>query len=167
MKNATAEKHDIREFPELLDIAKLMLKKGLSEKFVKSAFLTAMKFEGVYDLLTFWKEEDDVNEREEIVADIQDMIDDCAQQVHLEAAYIKFNDIEKIANDIRRFKDNLLMVVQEKGGIKELSRLSGIPQSSLSRFFNSNSMPRRSTLLRIQNALKLSAVQIASEWSRD
>jgi transcriptional regulator with XRE-family HTH domain len=56
--------------------------------------------------------------------------------------------------------------VDQNGGIKHLAELTGISQPSLSRFFNSATMPRRATLQKIARALKLSQVQIAREWSR-
>lgn len=151
---------------ELFEIATKMKQKKLPSDFITSAVETAIKFEGVYDLVKMWDEETDPKERDEIVADIQDMIDDCRQRDRLEAPYVKFNDLDAIAKDIRAFKDSLLEVVVEKGSIKKLSELTHIPQPSLSRFFNTNSMPRRSTLLRIAKALKLDAVKIATEWSR-
>jgi transcriptional regulator with XRE-family HTH domain len=58
------------------------------------------------------------------------------------------------------------MTVEKKSSLKELSKLTGIPQPSLSRFFSSGSMPRRTTLLKIAHALKLDAVTIATEWYR-
>ncbi len=105
-------------------------------------------------------------ERGEIVADIQDLIDDCTQKEKVEGVYVRFDDLDAIAKDIRAFKDNLRLIVDSKGGIGQLADLTGIPQPSLSRFFGSASMPRRATLLKIAKALKLSQVQIATEWSR-
>jgi hypothetical protein len=48
---------------------------------------------------------------------------------------VRLNDLETIAKDIRSFKDNLLDIVIQKGSVSHLSKLSGIPQPSLSRFF--------------------------------
>lgn len=152
---------------ELYEIAVKMKASNLSLTFITHAVRTAIKFEGVYDLMKFWDEESDSKEREEIVADIQDMIDDCSQHEKLEAPYIRFDDIDKIAQNIRVFKDNLRLIVDNNGGIKNLSELSGIPQPSLSRFFTSNTMPKRITLLKIAKALNLSAVEIATEWTRE
>jgi DNA-binding phage protein len=151
---------------EIFTIGSLMHKSHLPDEFISKAVRTAMEFEGVYDLMVLWREEKDKEERQEIIADIQDMIDDCSQKEYRKAAYIKFNDLKTIAENIREFKDSLLLIVDKKGGIKKLSKLSGIPQPSLSRFFNSNSMPRRTTLLKIADALKLSEVEIATEWIR-
>ncbi|WP_407890448.1 helix-turn-helix domain-containing protein [Scytonema sp. NUACC26] len=47
----------------------------------------------------------------------------------------------------------------------KLSEKTGIPEPSLSRFFNSASMPHRTTLYKIANALKLTESQILSKWA--
>jgi transcriptional regulator with XRE-family HTH domain len=48
--------------------------------------------------------------------------------------------------------------------VSEVARKSGIPQPSLSRILSSGSMPRRSTLYKIANALGLSEKEIVGEW---
>lgn len=151
---------------ELIEIGSLMHKAKLPNAFVAAAVETAFVFEGVYDLMKMWAEESDKKERGEIEADIQDLINDCSQKEKVEGVYIRFDDLEKIAGNIRPFKDSLLMKVNDRGGISKLSELTGIPQPSLSRFFNSVSMPQRATLLKIAKALGLSQVEIATEWSR-
>jgi len=150
----------------VIDIGHKMNLEGLSEEFVIAAVRTALDYEGVHDLMVLWEEETDQNEKNEIVADIQEMIDECSQKEKVESVYVRFDDLDEIANDIRTFKDNLRHVVDEKGGIKTLSKLTGIPQPSLSRFFSSNAMPRRATLLKIARVLGLSEVQISTKWSR-
>lgn len=112
-----------------------------------------------------WADENDPKEQDEIIADIQEMIDECGQLNKEEYPYIKFNDLDAIAKDIRQFKDALLLIVNERGGISHLSKVTGIPQPSLSRFFNSNSMPHRSTLLKIGKALNLDALTLSTHWS--
>jgi len=151
---------------ELFGIATEMSKQGLAADFITAAVNTAMEFEGVYDLMKLWIHEEDAKEKEEIIADIQEMIHDCEQPNRKEAPSIRFNDLESVAKNIRSFKDSLLHLVMQHGGMKRLSELSHIPQPSLSRFFNSASMPHRSTLLKIAKALKLDAVNIATEWTR-
>ena len=151
---------------KLFTIAVSMKKAGLVETFILDAVKTALKFEGVADLLHLWLDEKDNDEREKIVADIQDMIDACAQSGKSEEIYIKFNDLEAIAKDIRAFKDSLYQMVMARGGISKLSELTGIPQPSLSRFFNSNAMPRRSTVLAIAKALDLDGLAIDVKWSK-
>ena len=151
---------------ELFEVGIKMRQLKLSPAFITAAVRTATEFDGVYDLMKMWESETSVSDRDEIVADIQDMIDDCAQQDRSEAPYVKFTDLDAISKNIQSFKDSLRMAVDKKGGLKSLSELTGIPQPSLSRFFNSGSMPRRATLLKIAQALKLDAVSMATEWSR-
>ncbi len=151
---------------ELIKIGNLMSEAHLPNPFIAAAVETAFEFEGVYDLMRMWAEESDKSEREEIEADIQDLINDCSQKDKVEGVYIRFDDLDKIAANIRGFKDALLLKVNEQGGISRLSELTGIPQPSLSRFFNSVSIPQRTTLLKIAKALGLSQVEIATEWTR-
>ena len=151
---------------EIVEIGHQMKLACLPNEFIGGAVRTAFEFEGVYDLLRMWSDETDEDQRNEIVADIQDLINDCSQQEKIEGVYIRFDDLDKIAENIRAFKDNLRMIVDQNGGIKQLSVLTGYPQPSLSRFFNSASMPRRSMLNRIARALGLNQVQIATEWSQ-
>lgn len=163
MKTQTLTSH---KNVELIETGHQMHQEGLSEEFISSAVQTAFAFEGVYDLMKMWSEETGEEEKNEIVADIQDMIDECSQKDKIEGTYVRFDDLEQIAQNIRSFKDDLRIVVEKNGGIKNLAKRTGIPQPSLSRFFNSNAMPRRVTLLKIARALNLSQIQIATEWAR-
>ncbi len=151
---------------ELMEIGTLMHKKGLPSSFIVSAVNTAFEFEGVYDLMKMWAEEKNKREQNEIIADIQDLIDDCSQKEKIEGTYSRFDDLDGIAKNIRVFKDTLRLEVDKHGGLNHLAQLTGIPQPSLSRFFGSVSMPRRNTLLKIARALNLSQVQIATQWQR-
>lgn len=149
---------------KLFYIAINMKKSELSDEFIVSAVQVALEFEGVADLMNLWAAEDDGKERDQIVADIQDMIDACSQKEKQEEIYIKFNDLDAIAKNIRAFKDSLYQIVMDHGGINKLSELTGIPQPSLSRFFNSNTMPRRSTVLKISKALNLDKIKVDILW---
>ena len=151
---------------ELITVGSAMLQAGLPARFVADAVETAFRYEGVADLVKMWRDEDEVAEREAIVADIQDLIDDCAKRGYSEGAYIRFDDLDGIAKNIRAFKDGLRLIVEERGGVGKLAELTGIPQPSLSRFFESVSMPRRATLLKIAKALDLGEDQIAAPWTR-
>ena len=150
----------------LFQIAFQMKTAELPSDFIVTAVKCALEFEGVADLLRLWEEETDQTERNEIIADIQDMIDACAQTSVTEEIYVRFNDLDAIAKNIRAFKDSLLSEVMERGGVNELSKLTGIPQPSLSRFFNTNTMPRRGTLLKIAKAMNLDQVKIELLWSK-
>ncbi len=151
---------------EVVEIGHQMNQAGLPKEFIAAAVQTAFEFEGVYDLLKIWATETDPSERDETISDIQELIEDCQQQEQVDGVYVRFDDLDGIAKNIRVFKDHLRALVDQNGGIKHLSEITGIPQPSLSRFFNTATMPRRSTLHKIARALKLNQVQIATEWSR-
>ncbi len=150
---------------EIVEIGHAMNLAGLPKEFVASAVHMAFEFEGVYDLIKLWAEEQDPIEREELVIDIQEMIDDYSENNLSTPIYVRFDDLDTIAKNIRAFKDQLRIIVDQKGGIKHLSELSGVPQPSLSRLFNSSTMPRRNTLNKIRHALKLNQVQLSTQWS--
>jgi DNA-binding phage protein len=150
---------------KLFYIATKMKKAGLADTFIVNAVQTALEFEGVADLMNLWVTVTESKEKDEIIADIQEMIDACSQKEKIEELYIKFNDLEAIARNIRAFKDSLYQIVMEWGGISKLSELTGLPQPSLSRFFNSNSMPHRSTVLKIAKVLNLDEIKIDSLWN--
>lgn len=154
------------EEAKLIAIATGMLKSGLIDSFVVNALQTAFSYEGVADLMHLWASEKNQKERDEIVADIQDMIDACNQKEKSEEMYIRFNDLEEISKNIRAFKDSLYQIVNKHGGISKLAELTGIPQPSLSRFFNSDSMPRRATVLTIAKALNLDGIEIDMRWTK-
>ena len=146
----------------LFKIAIEMRNQNLPEEFIIEAVQTGLEFEGVADLIKMWAEEDSSQERDEIIADIEDLIVDCNQPEKIEAPYIHFDDLDAVAHNIRAFKNSLLEVITEHGGITQLSKKTGIPQPSLSRLLNSGSMPHKATLLKIAKALNLSAIQIST-----
>lgn len=156
---------NVKKQMHLYQIAIKMKKSALSEQFIVDAVRIASGSEGVFNLMQFWEDEKDKKERNEIVADIQDLIDDSSQKGIVEKEYIRFNDLDSVARNIRAFKDSLLATVTERGGISQLAQLTGIPQPSLSRFFNTNTMPRRATLLKIAKALKLDKLKIEEKWT--
>ena len=80
----------------LFHIAHEMTAAGLSEIFIAAAIRTALEYEGVADLIKMWAKEKDTSERNEIIADIQEMIDACSQTTKLEYPTIKFNDLNNI-----------------------------------------------------------------------
>jgi DNA-binding phage protein len=146
-------------------IAAEMHRAGLSDVFITTAVHIAIDYQGVYDLMLMWQETEDQKERGEIIADIQDMVDEVTEtNRHKKELYIRFDDLDMIAKNILAFKNNLLREVNKRCSLTELSERTGMPLPSLSRFFNTPSMPRRSTLIKIAEALNLSAVEIATEW---
>src|ERR1700724_1714016 len=86
---------------EIIEIGHQMNQARLAKKFIASAVETAFEFEGVYDLMKMWADERDTKERDEIIADIQDLVDDCNQKEKIEGVYIRFDDLDAIAKNIR------------------------------------------------------------------
>ena len=149
---------------KLFKIAIAMIREKLPNTFIVHAVETAYEFEGVANLLKLWAEEENRKEKDEIISDIQEMIDACDSSEKLHEIHVKLNDLNAIANNIRAFKDGLYQKVIERGGISKLAELTGIPQPSLSRFFNSNTMPQRATVFKISKALNLNEIKIDTFW---
>lgn len=139
---------------------------GLSTEFSSDAVEMALAYEGSHDLMVMWAEEKEQKERDEIIADIQEVIDDSKEspKTPLKKPYVRFDDLDKIASDVVKFKKALRDAVDRWGGISKLAKETGIPQPSLSRFFSSASMPRRTTLYKIADALKLTEDKIILDW---
>ncbi len=145
---------------EMIEIGHMMNQAGLPRHFIASAVEAAFEFDGVYSLMRMWTEAADKKARDEIIADIQVLIDDYAQKEKVERVFIRFDDLDTIVKNVRKFKDNLRLIVDRQGGVKRLAELTEIPQPSLSRFFGSSTMPRRATLLKISRALDLNGIEI-------
>ncbi|MCB0343056.1 MAG: helix-turn-helix transcriptional regulator [Pseudobdellovibrionaceae bacterium] len=152
---------------KIYTIAATMKQSGLSDRFISSAVRLAEYYEGVFDLFELWAEEEGSQEKKSIIADIQEEIDEFREQPNepLKKPYISYKDLEGISKDIRSYKDFLRSKVDKWGGITKLAAETGIPQPSLSRFFSSNSMPRRTTIYKIANALNLSEAEVIAEWA--
>lgn len=158
----TSDEQKVRVY----EIAAQMKQLGLSAHFIASSVEQALEYEGTHDLMVLWAEAGSETERNEVIADIQDEIDTRAEapKKPLKKPHLKFDDLEEIAKDVTRFKNALRKVVDKHGGITKLAEKSGIPQPSLSRFFNSASLPRRATLYKIAEALNLNEKEIVNEW---
>jgi DNA-binding phage protein len=159
----TTNKQKVRVY----QIATLMKSEGLSDSFIAHAVKLAEYYEGAYDLFELWESEDDKDEKDKIISDLQEEIDEFQEQPReaVKKPYITYNDLEVIAKDVLSFKAHLKTLVDAWGGISKLSKETGIPQPSLSRFFTSSSMPRRTTLYKIANVLNISEKEIISDWA--
>lgn len=149
---------------DVLRVAIQMSDANLPDGFVFAAAELGLKSKPARELMAMWAEETDADEREELIADLQDLIDDHEAVARREVQSIKLNDLDAIAKNVQAFKDSLRLVVEEKGGISKLSELTKIPQPSLSRFFGSTAMPRRATLLKIGKALGLEKIELDAQW---
>jgi DNA-binding phage protein len=142
---------------------------GLQESFIVAAHEIARTDQGVFDLMALWQDAvADASERDEIVADIQESIDDYqeAPAAPEQRPYIRFDDLGNVTQSVQQYKAKLRQIIDRHGGVSAVAAKAGIPQPSLSRMLSSASMPRRSTLYRIANALDLPETEIATEWVR-
>ncbi len=147
-------------------IATAMKTAGLDANFITNCVKLAFEYEGAHDLMQLWAEASNQEEKDEVIADLQDEIDTHQElpKKPTKKPYVKFDDLDAIAKNIEGYKRNLRKLVDRHGGIVELAKKTGIPQPSLSRFFNSNSMPRRTTIYKIAEALGLSEKDIITDW---
>lgn len=142
---------------------------GLDSAFIVAASELARTDQGVYDLMALWLgAKGDDAERDEIVADLQDSIDDYqdAPSSPLKKPYIRYEQLDDVGDRIMEEKARLRDLIDQHGGVTAVAKKAGIPQPSLSRMLNSASIPRRTTLYKIANALDLSETEIAMEWTR-
>ncbi|MBT8374683.1 MAG: hypothetical protein KJN80_07215, partial [Deltaproteobacteria bacterium] len=65
---------------KLYEIATSMKQSGLPDIFIASAVELGCYYEGIYDLFELWNEESDESEREQIISDIQNEIDEYKEQ---------------------------------------------------------------------------------------
>ncbi|MBL9109028.1 MAG: helix-turn-helix transcriptional regulator [Myxococcales bacterium] len=142
---------------------------GVDPKFIVNVFELARTDQGVYDLMAMWlAAKNEPAERTEVVADLQEALDDYqdAPTTPLEKPYIKFDKLGDVARQVVEHKKRLRNLIDRNGGVSSVAHKCGIPQPSLSRMLNSASMPRRSTLYKIANALNVEESEIVTEWSR-
>lgn len=146
---------------DTIQVLKKMIEERLPDIFIFDALRYSIQYEGIYELIQMWYQESNIDEKNEIIADIQDLIDDC-QVTEKKVISIDFNDLDEINKNLREFKNALLLLIDKKGGLKVLSEKTGIPQPSLSRLFNSSSVPQRTTLLKIKTFLGVDKIEIDS-----
>lgn len=153
---------------ELAAIVVAMQSAGVDKAFIVAAHDLARVDQGVFDLMALWRDTTDPVERDEIVADIQESISDYedAPAQPLQKPYIKFDALSDVAQHVVEYKKRLRDLIDRNGGISAVAKKSGIPQPSLSRMLGSASMPRRSTLYKIANAIGVSEAEIVTEWVR-
>ena len=158
---------DAEQKVKLYEIATQMKQYGVPDVFIADAVEIGLYYEGIYDLFELWAAEKNSSEKEQIISDMQEEINEYKEQPRepIKKPYIRYSDLELIAKDITGFKAHLKTIVDQWGGVTKLSKMTGIPQPSLSRFFNSISMPRRTTLYKIANALNLSEKEIITDWA--
>ena len=145
---------------EAFVIAGMMSAADLPSHFIVRTVDLSGQFEEILELMRMWRDETGLSERDATIADIQELMDDCSEAGKVVTPCVRFDELERIASNVRAFKDSLRMLVDQRGGVSKLAEATGIPQPSLSRFFNSGSIPRRTTLNKIARALHLTHVPV-------
>jgi DNA-binding phage protein len=152
---------------KLAQIVVEMQKAKLDPAFIDSASELARLDQGVFDLVELWQEAK-AADKMEILADIQDSLDDYADAplAPQEKPYIAYDQLSDVAVRVIAEKAKLRTIIDQHGGVSAVAHKTGIPQPSLSRMLNSASIPRRTTLYKIAKALRLSETDIVMEWTR-
>jgi len=154
---------------QLAEIMVKMKKARLDENFVAAAAKVAWDDQGAFDLMALWAEASRKSERDELVADIQDTIDDYASAPSepTKLPNVRFDQLDEVAKQVLASKAKLRDVIERHGGVSAVAKKAAIPQPSLSRMLKSPSIPRKATLYRLANAMNISELQIVKimEWS--
>ena len=157
---------------KILLIGEAMRAADLPPKFILDLQVLARSSNAIVRLMDLWHEESDPEEKDAIIADLQEHMDDTAffkkeRETPTERPKVPFDDFDGVLSSVSKFKVRLKKTIEDHGGVSEVARAAGIPQPSLSRLLNDGSMPRKATLLKIAKALDLSEKEIVSEWTRD
>lgn len=80
---------------------------------------------------------------------------------------IRLEDRKLIQTNVRSFKMMLKIMVDRKGGVKWLADQLDVSVPNISRFFNTDSMPRQSTLAQIFEVLGIDEVKIPVNLGMD
>lgn len=138
-----------------------MAEAGIPAGFIAEAVKFGEVDQGFFNLIQLWSEaEDDPEEREELLFAMQEELDE--EQDLATGAPPVFNtklDCDKLDNvipNVIAFKAKLKDIIdRDHGGVTQAAAKIGMPQPSLSRFLNSSTIPRRTTLYKIARGLGL------------
>jgi hypothetical protein len=102
---------------------------GLDRNFIAAASELARTDQGVYDLMALWHGTSAKSEREEIVADIQESIDDYrdAPPAPLKKPYIKFEKLGDVAKQVMAKKAKLRDIIDRHGVSRRWPRRPASP----------------------------------------
>ncbi len=150
----------------LASIVVAMAQAGVATALIAAADELARSDGGIFGLMELWLTAEDPVERDEILADIQELVDAYheAPPSPVEKPYVRYTELPTIASDVVAFKRRLRETIDRHGGVSAVAARAGIPQPSLSRMLSSASMPRRTTLYKLANAMGLPESAIVTEW---
>jgi hypothetical protein len=120
-----------------------------------------------YKMLQLWSESEE-QERDEIVADLEEMVEEFQNRPTgpVELPYVPMGKLPSLANRVVEFKKFLKEKVDKHGGVSAVAKKCKMSQPGLSRFLNSASLPRKSTLEKLAKALELSQKEMGFEWTK-
>ncbi len=152
-------------------IAARMIHDKISPSFVEKAIAFVKEYEGGMELLFLWAEDEDENEKDNIIADLESHIQEEDFIYHSSYSMIKssidldkdFEKIKSVGEKILEFKKELRKIVDTKGGISELSKHTGITKPYLHRFFHSPNIPKKTILQKISKELGIEDLEIPFE----
>jgi len=117
---------------QVMKLASIMVEMegaGLDRNFIVAASELARTDQGVYDLMALWHGTSAKSEREEIVADIQESIDDYrdAPPAPLKKPYIKFEKLGDVAKQVMAKKAKLRDIIDRHGVSRRWPRRPASP----------------------------------------
>lgn len=150
----------------LAAIVTAMAQAGVPLELIAAADDLARADAGIFGLMELWSTCSDPAERDAVLADLQELVDAYreAPREPIEKPYIRYSELPSIATDVVAFKRKLRDLIDRHGGVSAVAAKAGIPQPSLSRMLASASMPRRTTLYKLANAMGLPESSIVTEW---
>ena len=156
---------------KILKISLKMTQESLPSAFIIDVCGLAQNSNPILGLMTLWSEESDVEEKNEIVADLQTHIDDkkyfdSQSELPVVRPKVDYDDLKEVVDSVSKFKAHLKKIIDKHGGVSAVATKLGMPQPSLSRLLNSGSMPRKSTLYKIAKVLDLPEKSIVTEWTQ-
>lgn len=143
---------------DLSVITHAMRAAGLPPDFVGQVVALARTSEGVADMMRLWM--DEPAERPAVVVELQGALDDRAPAVPADPVGCG-EAAEALLEERLRHKSHIRALVEAHGGVSRVAAAAGLPQPSLSRFLNTPSEPRPSTLHRLATAMGLALADLA------
>lgn len=156
---------------KILQISHKMKAEGLPSDFILGVCSMAKSTNAILGLMSLWEAETELEEKNEIIADLQSHLDDkeffdSQKDLPVVRPKVDYNDLGEVISSVSDFKKRLKAIIDQHGGVSKVAEKINMPQPSLSRLLNSGSMPRKSTLHKIANALDLPEKSIVTEWTR-
>lgn len=132
-------------------IAIHMITAHLPLEWVLRVLNLAQKRKAVAGLMRMWHEASD-EEKAEYEASIQECLED-EEMVEMKVTINSSASLSTEVKERRDFKKHLRDLIDLHGGVSAIAEKAAMPQPSLSRLLNGGHRPRKSTLLRIAQAM--------------